>query len=283
MKLSSSLSYSCLSSLGLLLSGPLLLTSCDNQAAPAAAVIQEDVEVIQKAKAKLEAEVKLYRTEAEAKQSELMKRNEELQKEADEAKAQFEKLQDDAAKARRDLEEHMAKYKLSYRGKLKGQTLPTLQTIDAQTYQSVVLREITPTEVAFAHSAGSTRLPMEKLTPDLQRKFLYDPAELKRLEEARAALSAPVEGLEGVEGIVNAPKDPNRRVDPMVVKNLRDRIVNRQRDIGKAKAEADRLRKGGYEATNLGKYRIQVLQKRVDQLEDDVRNLVIMLNKELNG
>ena len=282
MKLFTSLPY-CLSSLCLALSGPLLLTSCDNQAGQTAVVVQEDVEAGQKAKAKLEAEIKLFRAEADKKQADLMKRNEELQKEADEAKAQFEKLQDEAAKARRDLEEYMAKYKLSYRGRLKGQTLPTLQTVDGQSYQSVVLREITPTEVSFAHGSGAARVAMEKLSPDLQRKFLYDPVEIQRLEEAKAAASASVEGLEGVEGIVNAPKDPNRKADPMVVHNLRNRIVNRQNDMKKARAEADRLRKEGYEATNLGKYRVQVLQKRVSQLEDDVRNLVLMLNKELNG
>ena len=124
-----------------------------------------------------------------------------MQKESDETKAQFERLQDEAAKARKDLQEHMAKYRLSFRGKLKGQTLPTLKTTDAQTFQAVVLREVTPTEVSFAHSAGVTRVPMEKLTPDLQAKFMFDPREVKELEDAKAAATGVSAGLEGVEGI----------------------------------------------------------------------------------
>lgn len=281
MKLFSTLPHLALVSLAL--AGPLFLSSCDKPSAPTADVVQEEVEAGQKAKAKLEAEIKLLRSETEKKQADLMKRNEELQKEADDAKAQFEKLQDEAAKARRDLEEYMAKYKLSYRGRLRGQTLPSLQTVDGQSYQSLVLREVTPTEVAFAHSNGSARVTMEKLPPDLQRRFLYDPAEIKRLEEAKAAAASPVEGLDGVEGLTKGPKDPNRKVDPVVINNLRTRILNRQRDIKKAKAEAARLRDEGYETTNLGQYRVRVLQRRVVQLEDDVRTLVLMLNKELNG
>jgi len=263
----------------------LLFTSCDNGARQAALVAQEEVEALQKAKTKLEAEVKQMREAAEKAHADLLKKNEELQKEADEAKSQFEKLQDDAAKARKELDEYMAKYKLGYRAKLKGQSLPSLQTADSQTYQSVVLREITATEVGFAHSAGAARLPLAKLTPELQKKFLYDPEEEKRTAEAKTAAANAIDGLEGVEGInaLVVQKDPTRTVNPIVVHNLRTRILTRQKEIEKAKAEASRVKAAGDDRLNLGKYRLQVLSQRAERMREEIKGLVLMLDKELNG
>jgi hypothetical protein len=240
---------------------------------------------LQKAKGKLEAEVKQMREAAEKSQAELLKKNEELQKEADEAKAQFEKLQDEADKARKELDEYMAKYKLGYRTKLKGQSLPVLQTVDAQKYEAVVLRDVTATEVGFAHSAGAARLPLAKLTPDLQKKFLYDPEEEKRVAEAKTAAANAVDGLEGVEGInaLVVQKDPTRTVNPIVVHNLKTRIQTRQKEIEKAKAEAARVRANGDDRMNLGKYRLQVLSQRADRMREEIKGLVALLDKELNG
>jgi hypothetical protein len=174
---------------------------------------------------------------------------------------------------------------LSYRARLKGQALPSLQTTDAISYQAVVLREVTPTEVSFAHSSGATRVPMEKLPPDLQQKFLYDPAEVKRLEEAKAAAAMAGAGLEGLEGIdvQVVQKDPKRTVNPIVVHNLRTRILTRQQEIAKAKAEANRVALNGDTSTNLGRYRVQVLKQRTARMQEEIKTLVSMLQKELNG
>jgi Skp family chaperone for outer membrane proteins len=272
-------------SLGLILAVAFssLLMSCDNGSRQAALVAQEEVEALQKAKTKLEAEVKQVRENSEKAHADLLKKNDELQKEADEAKGQFEKLQDEAAKARKELEEYMAKYKLGYRAKLKGQTLASLQTTDSQNYQAVVLREVTPTEVSFAHSAGATRVAMEKLPADLQKKFMYDPEEGKRLAEAKLMGAKAIEGLEGVEGIEVVQKDPTRSVNPIVVQNLRNRMLKRQQEIDKARAEAAKVKNAGDDRTNLGKYRLQVLNQRAERMREEIKALANLLNKELNG
>lgn len=264
---------------------PAILTSCDSKAQQTALLAQEEVEALKKAKAKLEGEVQLLKEQAEKTGAEHIKRTEELQKEADEAKAQFEKLQDEAAKARQALEEYMAKYKLGYRAKLKGLTLPTLQIADAQTFQAVVVREVLPSEVAIAHSAGAARVPMEKLPADLQQKFLYDPAEVKREAEAKVAAAAAVTGLDGLDGLEGkiVQKDPNRTVNPIVVHNLKTRILTRQEQIEKAKAEAKRVKSAGDDRTNLGRYRLQVLNQRANRLREEIKSLANMLDKELNG
>jgi hypothetical protein len=271
--------------LSLAVASPVFLTSCDPKAQQAALLAQEEVEALKKAKAKLEGEVKLLKELAEKGDAEQVKRSEELQKEADEAKAQFEKLQDEAAKARKELEDYKAQYKVGYRAKLKGLTLPMLQTTDSQTYQAVVLREVLPSEVAFTHSAGAGRVPMEKLPPDLQRKFLYDPEEVKQEAEAKAAAATAINALDGIEGLdFNiVQKDPNRSVNPIVVHNLRTRILTRQQQIDKAKKEAVRVKSAGDDRTNLGKYRLQVLNQRAERLREEIKSLVGMLDKELNG
>jgi len=271
--------------LSLSVATPVLLTSCDGKARQAALVAQEEVEALQKAKTKLEGEVKELRDEADKRQADLIKRNDELQKEADEAKAQFEKLQDEASQARKEFEEYMAQYKLSYRAKLKGQSLPSLQTIDSQSYQSVVLSEVTSTEVSFAHSGGVARVPLAKLPPDLHTKFLYDPAEVQRQEEAKTAAATAAEGLESVEGI-DVPvvqTDPTRTVNPIVVYNLKNRILARQKEIEKAQSEASRVKNAGDDRTNIGRYRLQVLSQRAKRMREEIKTLANMLDKELNG
>ena len=99
-------------SLSLTATAPLLLTSCDTAASRAAASAQEDLELLERSKAKLEAEFKRLREETGLRQSELLKRNTELQNEADGAKAQNQKLQDQATQAQQDLEAAMAKFKI---------------------------------------------------------------------------------------------------------------------------------------------------------------------------
>jgi len=263
-----------------------LLVSCgDPKAQQAALEAQEEVDSLKRVNSRLEGEIKQLRTQAESGSAELLKRNEELQKEADQARAQFEKLQDEAAKARKELEDYMAKYKVSFRAQVQGMRVPTLQTQDGQTFENVDIREVTPTEVSFGHSGGVRRLTMDKLPADLQSKFLYDPAEVKREEEAKVAAATATDGLEGVEGVAGkiVQKDPNRRVNPMVVHNLKTRILTRQQIIEELVKEATRVKSAGDDRRNLGKYQLQVLKEKETRLRGEIIALVALLDKELNG
>jgi hypothetical protein len=123
---------------------------------------------------------------------------------------------------------------------------------------------------------------MDKLPPDLQRKFLYDPDEVKRQEEAQVAASSAAEGLEELDVQV-VQRDPSRSVNPIVVRNLRTRIQTRQNDIKKSTVEAQRVKQSGFDSTNLGQLRIRVLDQRRTRLQDEIKALVAMLDKELNG
>jgi hypothetical protein len=68
-------------------------------------------------------------------------------------------------------------------------------TIDGVTYHDVRWGTVTPADVAIIHSTGVVTMPLKKLTPDLQKRFGYDPQKAKRYADAkaeRAALEANV-------------------------------------------------------------------------------------------
>jgi hypothetical protein len=96
------------------------------------------------------------------------------------------------------------------------------------------------------------------------------------------AASSAAEGLEGLDGQV-VQRDPSRSVNPIVVRNLRTRIQTRQNDIKKSTVEAQRVKQSGFDSTNLGQLRIRVLDQRRTRLQDEIKALVAMLDKELNG
>jgi hypothetical protein len=56
-------------------------------------------------------------------------------------------------------------------------------TIDGVTYENYHWGTITPTTVSIIHRTGAATIPLEKLPPDLQKRFGYDP---KKVAESRA-------------------------------------------------------------------------------------------------
>jgi hypothetical protein len=259
------------------------LASCGNpqqDAAAAAAQSAEELASLERTKAQLEKEMKLLRDDFEKRHAEVLQKNEELIKSNDSLKSQFEKAQDEAATARRELEAYMARYKTSMRAKAKGLVLPRMETSD-KAFEQVVVKELTPTELAFTHSGGVGRIDLAKLTPDLQKKLFYDAEEVKALAAAEAATAEAVKGLKQVAGVV--VKDPSRPVNPLAVQNLTKRIVSREAEIQNAEKEAREVQKSAYGKTNIAQYRVKQLGLRVDQLKNDIAALRTLLDKEING
>lgn len=76
-------------------------------------------------------------------------------------------------------------------------TLPATITVDGVTYENVRWGRVTPTTVSIFHKTGVASIPMEKLPPELQKQFRYDPkkaaeyqAAKVRAEQARRAKQA---------------------------------------------------------------------------------------------
>lgn len=69
-------------------------------------------------------------------------------------------------------------------------TLPGTITVDGITYSNITWRTVTPATVSIFHQTGVASIPLEKLSPDLQRRFGYDPAKAATFIQKRAEADA---------------------------------------------------------------------------------------------
>jgi ribosomal protein L20 len=69
-------------------------------------------------------------------------------------------------------------------------TLPTTITVDGLTYSNVTWRTVTPATVSIMHSTGAATIQLEKLPPELQKRFGYDPDRAERYRAAKVQLEA---------------------------------------------------------------------------------------------
>lgn len=63
-------------------------------------------------------------------------------------------------------------------------------TIEGVTYHDVRWGTVTPSDVSIIHSTGVLTMPLEKLPPDLQKRFGYDPKKAKEYTDAREERAA---------------------------------------------------------------------------------------------
>jgi len=63
-------------------------------------------------------------------------------------------------------------------------------TTDGKVYQGVAVVKAEPDAVTIVHHDGGALVPLSKLSPDLQKRFNYDPAKAKVAAEARAQAAA---------------------------------------------------------------------------------------------
>jgi hypothetical protein len=78
----------------------------------------------------------------------------------------------------------------------------TITTLLGKTYENCKLLKVQPDGVVISHSQGIVKVPFSYMTPDLQKRFGYDPnkaaaeneANLKYQEQMRAAAAAQNDG-----------------------------------------------------------------------------------------
>jgi hypothetical protein len=58
--------------------------------------------------------------------------------------------------------------------------------VEGVSYSNVTFKTVTPTTVSIVHQTGAATIPLEKLPPDLQKQFKYDP---QKAAEYRLALA----------------------------------------------------------------------------------------------
>ncbi len=64
-------------------------------------------------------------------------------------------------------------------------------TVDGIAYTNVQFRGTTPVSVAIFHSTGVATIPLEKLPPELQKRFGYDPQRAGQWQASQAASTPP--------------------------------------------------------------------------------------------
>lgn len=80
-------------------------------------------------------------------------------------------------------------------------------TTDGTVYQDVKVIKIEDDAVTVFYKDGGALIPLAKLSPDLQKKFSYDPVKAKAAAEARAKADATDEKkLEAEKEIVDKDK-----------------------------------------------------------------------------
>lgn len=56
----------------------------------------------------------------------------------------------------------------------QDEKLDQLLTVDGKTYKAVTIRKVEPDGLSILHEAGTAKIPFEKLSADLQKKYGYD-------------------------------------------------------------------------------------------------------------
>jgi hypothetical protein len=267
----------------LLLGSLLGLPSCGEPGEDpvAAASLAEQTATFETARKRAEGARKLLQADFEKRQAEAILRYDTLVKSNDSLRSQLENAQDEAARTRGEFEACRARYKARLRAKAKGLALARVQTTEKTVFESAVVRELTPTEAAIAHSGGATRVSLATLPPELQSKLLYDPEEVEAMKAAKAAAA---EAIAAVKEVVDIPvRDPIRLVNAPAVRILTNRIVSREAEILRAESEATGVKESPHAATNIGRYRIALLEGRVARWKNDLEALRTLLDLELNG
>ncbi|HUJ08607.1 MAG TPA: hypothetical protein VL171_01140 [Verrucomicrobiae bacterium] len=126
-------------------------------------------------------------------------------------------------------------------------TLPTTITVDGITYSNVTWRGVTPATVSIIHKTGVASLPLEKLPPELQKRFGYDQkkaadymAAERRAEAARLEARSKQWDAEAAERQRQAQQDAEKQklVADAAAKQAAEDAAAKQADEAAAKKAA---------------------------------------------
>lgn len=89
-------------------------------------------------------------------------------------------------------------------------TYPSLSTKKGREYKIVTVTAVEPDGLRIRHESGTTKIPFEELTVEIQKKYAYDPsaADAHRKEYERKSAAQQAELDEAVKASVLEPKEP---------------------------------------------------------------------------
>ena len=112
----------------------------------------------------------------------------------------------------------------------------TTITIDGVTFENVRWGTVTPTTVSILHRTGAATIPLEKLPPELQKQFGYDPKKVAESRVPEQKAEAPISGPPKATG-TGGRKDPAEMMgiasmsSPRVATSIV--FVNKSKDVRK--------------------------------------------------
>lgn len=161
----------------------LLLCQCDDGGANTKIKgLRDEIDQLNHQNYETQQQVTRLQSQIEASRNERKKLEEEKAK----VEADRESAQKDLQQLQRDFETYKAKYKLSMRQRAPGLDVGNFTTADGKSYQHVVLKEITDSQVNFTHDGGIMKLHYKDLPESLQDMlgFLIEdkPAEVRDIK-----------------------------------------------------------------------------------------------------
>jgi hypothetical protein len=149
-----------------------------------------------------------------------------------------------------EMETYKDKYRAFARGKAKGRELESLETRDGNTYQKVVIREVTPIGLQIMHDGGQKRIAFELLPAGMQDEFQFDP---KQKADAVAKEEA--------------------------MRNVHETAVSTAQEVAGQQAAAQREKEAEEKKQNMMRA-IAVKESRIESLKNEIKSLEEALPKE---
>lgn len=159
----------------LLLTSTLLLSQCDGGSGTRIKGLRDEIEQLNRQNYEIQQSIARLQSQIDASRAEKKKLEEEKTKIEAEREASSKQLE----QLKKDFEAYKNKYKLSMQKRAPGLPIDNFVSADGKSFQHVVLREITDSQVNFTHEGGIMKLHYKQLPEYLQATlgFLIQPME----------------------------------------------------------------------------------------------------------
>lgn len=244
----------------------LMLCQCDDGGANIKIKgLKDELDQLNHQHYETQQQVSRLQSQIEASRAERKKLEEEKAK----VEVDRESAQKDLQQLQRDFETYKTKYKLSMRQRAPGLEVGNFTSADGKSYQRVVLKEITDTQVNFTHDGGIMKLHYKDLPESLQDMlgFLIEDKpvvshDVKMLTpkqqnlQARAARDTAVTNMEDVLSKLRLRREPLLR-----------NIAHMEEDMRQAKNAGESVAR--FEPT-IQKYKLLLKQLESEILKAEV-------------
>jgi hypothetical protein len=99
--------------------------------------------------------------------------------------------------------------------------------VDGVIYSNVTFGAVTPATVTVSHKTGVAKIPLEKLSPALQKQFSYDPQKAADYRAAEARQAELAQARERELRVLKAQEEADRRVAEQAAEKAAEKAAKR--------------------------------------------------------